>query len=389
MEKKNKKMNLEAGLLKCSACLSGVNKNEGLDCIVCHSPFHYLCLGIDETQFTGLSVSQKKRWTCPKCYKNTKQENTPARNTLTKEAAGGADIDMHSPESWITQRSKKQDVNQSTIMFPSGTQQHLCLTKEDIREVVHAELRSVLSTEVSKVMDRSISGFLQAIKTEITSLKSDISNVKESMDFINCQYEEIMKETQNTSLQCKRLTKEVETLQATNLVLNQRITQMEQHSRACNIEIQCLPEHRSENLANVTMQLATVVSCAIKEDDIHHCTRTAKLDVTSSRPRSVVVQMKSPIIRDRLLASVINFNKTHREDKLNSSHLGIGGEKVPIYVAEHLSPHNRELHKAARIAAKEKKYKFVWIRSGRVFVRKDETTQAILLKDLASVDRLP
>ncbi|XP_063536684.1 uncharacterized protein LOC134746270 [Cydia strobilella] len=382
--------------VKCAGCDDPLYINEKLDCSKCHLAFHYQCCRIDELQFNNLTFTQKAGWICPNCYGSARKgenQNTPIRNQFMLEAAAQlTDVDMKTPVSWVTQRQRSNkehaDQSQSRLLYQSGNRSHQCLTKEDVRDVVCTELRNILSEEITKVLNRSVSAHLQDVKAEITGLKEEIGKVKDSMDFINLQFEDIKKDTHHTSQECKRLTREVEVLQATNTELNQRITQIEQHSRACNVEIQCLPEHRSENLVTVIMQLAKTVSCDIKEDDIHHCTRTAKLDAASSRPRSVVVQMKSPITRDRLLASVIKFNKTHKDDKLNSSHLGLGGDKVPIYVAEHLSPYNRELHKAARKAAKDKNYKFVWVRSGRIFIRKDETSQAIVLKDLSSISRL-
>ncbi|CAH2042562.1 unnamed protein product, partial [Iphiclides podalirius] len=52
--------------------------------------------------------------------------------------------------------------------------------------------------------------------------------------------------------------------------------------------------------------------------------------------------------RDSVLAAVIKFNKSNVNDKLSSHHLGLGGSRVPIFVAEHLTPSNKALHAATR-----------------------------------------
>lgn len=88
------------------------------------------------------------------------------------------------------------------------------------------------------------------------------------------------------------------------------------------------------------------------------------------------------MVRDTVLTAVKQFNKAHPKDKLNSSHLGLAGEKKPVFVSEHLTPANKQLHAAARKTAKDKNIEFVWVQNGRVFMRKDKDAIKILVKDL-------
>ncbi|CAH2211129.1 jg3024 [Pararge aegeria aegeria] len=75
-------------------------------------------------------------------------------------------------------------------------------------------------------------------------------------------------------------------------------------------------------------------------------------------------------------------------DKLNTSHLGIPGIKRAIYVMEHLSLKNKKLHAATRLAAKEQKYEYVWIRNGRIFVRKNNESGALWIKNTEALSNL-
>ncbi|XP_064072497.1 uncharacterized protein LOC135193538 [Vanessa tameamea] len=163
---------------------------------------------------------------------------------------------------------------------------------------------------------------------------------------------------------------------------------MEQHSRDCNLEIQCVPEHKSENLSSIVHQLASVVSFDLHDNDIVNFHRVAKRNTESKRPRSIIVKLSTPRKRDNFLAAVKVFNKNNPQSKLNSSHLGIASGKEQIYIMEHLSPDNKRLHAAARLAIKEKKYEYVWIRSGRIFVRRNDTSPAVLIKNFDSLKQL-
>lgn len=54
-------------------------------------------------------------------------------------------------------------------------------------------------------------------------------------------------------------------------------------------------------------------------------------------------------------------------------------------MSEHLTLHNKHLHAAARRKAKEAGFKFVWVRDGRILVRRNEQSHAITIKDEESL----
>lgn len=169
------------------------------------------------------------------------------------------------------------------------------------------------------------------------------------------------------------------------MTLNDRLGLVEQHMRSTNLEINGIPEHRTENLIKTIEQLGSVVDNPISENDILHVTRIAKLNKETDRPRSVIVKLKSQRRRDELLAAVIQYNRKHNSNKLNSEHLGISGRRVPVFVAEHLTPTNKHLHAATRKKAKETGYKFVWVRDGRIFARKNEQSPAIFVRNIETL----
>lgn len=176
------------------------------------------------------------------------------------------------------------------------------------------------------------------------------------------------------------------------LDLKTRLSSTEQSARECNVEVHCVPESKSEDLPRTIIQLGNIVSFPIDDKEITACFRVARLkpipvnnDTTSSttmniRPKTIVVKLSSARKRDNFLAAVWKFNKANPNDKLSTSHLGIGGLKNPIFVSEHLSPTNKSLHAATRLRARELNYRFVWTRAGRIYMRKDETSPPIIIK---------
>ncbi|XP_045450618.1 uncharacterized protein LOC123659445 [Melitaea cinxia] len=221
------------------------------------------------------------------------------------------------------------------------------------------------------------------------SVKEEMSDMRNSMDFMNSKFESLLKEHKETKKVMVELQKENSVLQSNVRDLNARINTLEQNARSANVEIQCVPERKSENLVHIVTQLGAVVGCAVPQEQIAHCSRIAKTKPNSSRLKSVVVQFASRKICDEFLAASINFNRgKSKEEKLNSSHLGFNGEKTTIYIVDHLSPMNKRLHAAARTTAKEKGCKHVWVRNGRIFMRKTDGSDYILVRDLDSLNNL-
>ncbi|CAG5057819.1 unnamed protein product [Parnassius apollo] len=93
----------------------------------------------------------------------------------------------------------------------------------------------------------------------------------------------------------------------------QRLNYLEQQSRFNNLELHCLPENKHENLYSTVKQLGIVIGCELKDEDILHCTRIAKMSSSNTRPRSIVIQLASPKVRDQILAAFISFNKSTSE----------------------------------------------------------------------------
>ena len=167
--------------------------------------------------------------------------------------------------------------------------------------------------------------------------------------------------------------------------LNIKVSQFEQQARECNVELQCLPEYSNESLVPTVLQLCKVVSCPIIDADILACSRIAKSKRDSPRPRSVIIKLCSPRKRDELLGACLRYNKNNPDNKLNTSLLGMGGDKQNIYLSEHLSPGNRKLHAEARLFKKDNNFKYIWVRNGRIFLRKSDETPAIWVKNNESL----
>lgn len=349
----------------CESVSSGENETDYAICSSCNKAYHFNCLHISEVQ---------SQWKCQNCVRRKTRinEDTPIRCV--------AEFSKHdTPTVNVTKRSSKRPALQSPPQDAAKS-----LTREDVSEIVREVIKSEMKAATVELGSVLSNLFSQEIKT----IKDDIKEIKSSMDFINSEYEDFKGEHRQTAENVKRLDTECTSMRSTINELNNRISMLEQQSRSNNIELQCVPENKSENIVSLMMNLSGFLKCELKNENIIYGARVPKANRTSPRPRSIVVQLSSVKIRDSLLAAAINYNKTNPADRLNTTHMGISGEKHPIYISEHLSPSNKSLHAATRAKAKECNFKYVWVRGGKIFVRKNETSDYIIIRDLTSLDKL-
>lgn len=351
----------------CYGCHNPLSKKEHMICSQCNKGYDLPCANISPKQYNLLDQQHKARWKCLECKSKepkTDNSNTPIRASSQLQL-GPADASVDDERSNITLRTKKLHSKSDS----------------DDPYITEDKLREILNQEITKIIK-------EASSQQLESITNQISEFRESVLFLSKQYDDLIKSLNEKNAIINSLESKNNNLTLQVKTLTERLTQVEQHMRSSNLEINGIPEHRSENLIKTLEQLGNVVENRFNDNDILHVTRIAKLNKDSDRPRSVIVKLRSQRRRDELLAAVIKFNKKNKNDKLNSELLGIGGRRVPVYVAEHLTPANKNLHAATRQKAKETGYKFVWIRDGRIFVRKDEQSSAIVVRDVDSLKLL-
>lgn len=353
-------------VLKWGCCELYSDDEDYMQCSACDGAFHLACIAATSNQdITSLQLPPN--WICPACIhskpKKRTNDNTPLRGHHNVTTRPPKRIAVNSPpEVGVTYAASKDE-------FAKIVQDLFDKRMDGFMMQLSSKIKSVICSELAPV-------------------KQQINDLQTSMAFMNDQYEDIIKNQKEASEAMKHLQSENYQLQIDVRDLNNRLNQMEQHGRASNAEIQCVPESKNENMIEIVKNLSKVTDCFLKEENIVSCTRIAKLDRTSPRPRSIIVQFTSQRVRDLFLSSVITYNKSNPDDKLNSVHTGSTAIKTPIYVTEHLSAANKRIHAAARLKAKQTGYQYCWVRNGRIFMRKDDAAEYKWIKDIDTLNKI-
>ncbi|KAG7307855.1 hypothetical protein JYU34_006460 [Plutella xylostella] len=163
------------------------------------------------------------------------------------------------------------------------------------------ELKDLIAKEIKENLYSSMFSIISTkLEPQLKTIREELADYSHAMKFFNDKFEEIVTKQSEYVDKVKTLEAENQFLRDHVEKINQRLKQIEDNARSTNIEIQCLPENRSENLITTVQQLGNVVKCPLNATDITYCSRVAKMNTESNRPRNVVVKLSSPLQRDTL-----------------------------------------------------------------------------------------
>lgn len=131
--------------------------------------------------------------------------------------------------------------------------------------------------------------------------------------------------------------------------------------------------------------IGNVLDTTIVESEIKDVYR---INSKTSMKDTIIVEFTTVMVKSKLLQSVRNFNKNNSNNKLNTAHLRINGPRVPVYISDNLPSKTRKIFFLARDFAAQHKYKHCWSAFGKVYLRKEDGSQRVLVnsdKDLAKL----
>lgn len=282
----------------------------------------------------------------------------------------------------VTLRDKKRraQTNSSTELAPVDTglthrrtENDLELQMEKFRKEIKSMIADLLSTQSLE---------LKRITPTLMDIQQSNKHIEVSVDFLTSQNEELKKKIEQLDVQSKKDREYI-------LLLEDKLEDMQRGSRKTSFEIKNVPKPNNEtkdHLINMVLNLAKNTECNISVTDIRDIYRIKnRKDQINT---AVIVETASTIMKNDLLQKCKLFNRKQRE-KLCAKHLGIMCKPdSPIYISEHLTPKGSRLFFLARDLAKSRGYKFCWTSYGHVYVRKDENSAIILIKNEGQVHTL-
>lgn len=277
-----------------------------------------------------------------------------------------AQSELTTPPSFVSLRNKRKREDDDMSI-------ELSQVKEDIKEL------KLLITS----MKATQCGELKKIAPTLSDIQQTNRNIESSVAFLTAQNEEYKKKIEMLEEQTKEDRKYI-------VVLEDKIEDLQKATRKTSIEIKNVPKKNSEtkdDLVEMTTCLAKNIGCEFNKTFIKDIYRVrGKKEGVRNSP--IIVEMTSTLVKNDILKMSKAFN-LKQKNKLCAKHLGFRtAEDTPIFVSENLTAKASRLHFLGRKLVKAKAYKFCWTAYGKVYLRKDETSPIILVRNELQVQQL-
>ncbi|XP_046683628.1 uncharacterized protein LOC124369621 [Homalodisca vitripennis] len=164
--------------------------------------------------------------------------------------------------------------------------------------------------------------------------------------------------------------------------LELRVEDNEQYMRSNTLEIQGIPESKNEYVYEVVKKVGVALDINISREDIDVCHRLKKRN-DADRPAGIIAKF---VRREDNLKFL---EKRRVKRNLNSHDVGYTSSTAnPVYVNESLSPTKRKLLAAAQSVKQEKNYAYLWVRNGKIFLRKAQGDSFIIVSSMEQIEKL-
>ncbi|XP_039278707.1 uncharacterized protein LOC120350214 [Nilaparvata lugens] len=227
----------------------------------------------------------------------------------------------------------------------------------------------------------------------VNELKEDIKRVETSLGTsLNSCHEELAETKKIVQDQKEEITKLVETInelrgennglrkQISDLQL--RVDEAEQYSRRNTIEIHGVPVQKGENVVTIVKDIGRSLGFPVNDSMIDACHRL-RSKVGSGRHPGIIVRMVRRLDAEELL------QKRRVKRNFNTHDIGLTAKPAePVYLNECLSPARRTLFSAARKVKNEKNYSYLWVRGGKIFLRKEQGLSVITVTKMEDLEKL-
>lgn len=328
-----------------------------VNCYACNSKYHFSsCCPLSEKTYATMNTERRTEWRCHKCK--------PRKGSTGSNNAYHIVIDDCSEKT--NQKQQRDDENEDGSNVKRFKDS---LSLNDANSSIY-----MVKTDVNE------------LKINVSSMKSDIKEIKTTMQELAISVNQNNSQI-NANLQTAlstitnaltTLTSQVSELCESNKVkekqikeMDIRINDLEQQLLNKNIEIKNITKQNIQ--ANeVVKTIANSFNVEIHENDISN-------SYSLNKSQKVIIEFTSLNKKRELLSKI----KGHRVD---ASLVNDDTNIKYIYVNEHLTPHKRRLLWLAKTKAKESNWKFVWVRNGNIYAKKNETSNPIIITNATDIE---
>lgn len=221
----------------------------------------------------------------------------------------------------------------------------------------------------------------KSLSVAMESMITQNTEIQKSIEFMSNKYDEVLSKL-NTLQQENNEYK----AQITSLEL--KLELQERNSRASCVEIRNIPKteaEKKETLLSLVKSVGNALEENIHDSEIRDVYR---IKTKENIAGSIIVEFTTIAKKENLIKASRTFNKNHKEQPFSTTHIQHKGPRKLIYIAESLTKKAQHLHYLARQFRKTHQYHGCWTSYGKIYLRKEERSAAILIASEADLTKL-
>lgn len=302
-------------------------------------------------------------------------QRTPPKLDLMETAKSGkshSETDQETDTSSSSRRLKRRALRSPELINSFKLDSTLNSFKLDITEHMTHLFTAFQANQDAKFS--TLMTDINVIKQEVKEIRLFNEETEKKINVLSSHYDSV-------SLKTTKLANDSEQNSIKIKYLENKIEDLNRQSCAYKIEVRNIPS-KSQESAEELLQIVDSVLKTLKIDAQPTEIRNARrLPGKPDAPRPIVLELATSTLKNRIIQEARNFNKSNSTQKLSTSHLSIAGSPRPVYIGENLTYKAKGLFFRAREHAKQNNYVFCWTSNGQVYLRKEEGSKSIIVKD--------
>ncbi|XP_028178552.1 uncharacterized protein LOC114365991 [Ostrinia furnacalis] len=303
----------------------------------------------------------------------------------------------HDNDSQIAYGKRKQPESECSAEISKLRQEMMSFLKDfsvaqttnmnKMKEEIMSQLKDQLSG--LQITSNKIIAEQNQLKSELKSFKKttegDIQALQDSLNYHSGRQDENVQKIQSIASEVTKVNNIGEDIRQLRNKVNDlqfELNTHQQRERLANLEITGLPQKTNEDLRDYLLKISNIAKCQLALEDIISINRVEPRSKLLDKPKVIVAKLRSTLIRDSIISGI------RRNRGLTTVDIGLPGEPRQIYVNEHLTPLNKMLFGKAREATKKNGYRYVWVKYGKIFTRKDDTHPPVHIRTIEDISKI-
>uniref|UniRef100_A0A0A9WBZ4 Histone-lysine N-methyltransferase MLL2 n=1 Tax=Lygus hesperus TaxID=30085 RepID=A0A0A9WBZ4_LYGHE len=318
-------------MARCYGCKGLSEEKDELICSgECGERFHFSCVGTSARNFGKMSSEQKGNWLCLPC--KVKPKTKPGSNNA----------------------NQKEENSDSELEI------------DDAKNMA-ANIKLILST-------------MNKVNARVDSIQDEIKGLRESVQYMSDKFDDYVMEMESMKEKVSKLEKDLSKRDNEVEALTARVNELEYNNRKTHVEINGVPETQNEDCKAIMIDTYKILLPETTINIVSACRVGAQ---RSKKNRPIVA-----VLEDEDQCKLL-IETARKKKNLVASSLVSTWPKEPIYVGEHLTWYSKDLLYKAKKIAKEKNYKYAWVKNYMIYVKKDENQkQPIMIKTAKDLEKI-